>query len=78
MVQAMIDISKKTNQILNIVKAKHNFKDKSQAIEQVVLEYGTEMLEPELKPEFIEKIRKTEHQKGIRFKSVDELRKRYE
>ena len=58
MVQAMIDISDEANQILNIVKAKHNLKDKSKAIERVVLDYGTEMLEPELKPEFIEKMGK--------------------
>ena len=36
MVQAMIQISKNTNQILNVVKAKYNLKDKSQAIEKVV------------------------------------------
>lgn len=53
----MIDISDEANQILNIVKAKHNLKDKSKAIERVILEYSTEMLEPELKPEFVEKMR---------------------
>lgn len=58
MVQAMIDISNEANQILNIVKAKHNLRDKSKAIEKVILEYGTEMLEPELKPEFIDKMKK--------------------
>ena len=58
MVQAMINISNEANQILNIVKAKHNLRDKSKAIERVILEYGTEMLEPELKPEFVEKMRK--------------------
>ena len=58
MVQAMIKISEEVNQILNIVKAKHNLRDKSKAIEKVVLEYGTELLEPELKPEFVEKMEK--------------------
>ena len=58
MVQAMIDISNEANQILNIVKAKHNLRDKSKAIEKVILEYGTEMLEPELKPEFVDKMKK--------------------
>ncbi|MBI2208150.1 DUF2683 family protein [Candidatus Woesearchaeota archaeon] len=57
MVQAMIKISKEANQILNIVKAKHNLTDKSKAIEKVILDYGTEVLEPELKPEFIEKMK---------------------
>ncbi|MBI3026676.1 DUF2683 family protein [Candidatus Woesearchaeota archaeon] len=58
MVHAMINISDEANQVLNIVKAKHNLKDKSKAIEKVILEYGTELLEPELKPEFIEKMKK--------------------
>jgi len=62
MVQAMVYISKQANQILNIIKAKYNLKDKSQAIEHVVLEYGAGILEPELRPEFIEKMnaRRTE------------------
>lgn len=78
MVQAMIDISKQANQILNIVKARHNLKDKSKAIEKVVLDYGEDVLEPELRPEFIEKLQKIKKQRGIRFKSVDELRKHIE
>ncbi len=60
MVQAMIEISKNTNQVLNIVKARYNLKDKSQAIEKVVLKYGEEILEPELRPEFIQKIKQLE------------------
>jgi len=57
MVQAMIKISKEANQILNIVKAKHDLSDKSKSIEKVVLEYGMEILEPELKPEFIKRMK---------------------
>ena len=78
MVQAMINISKNTNQILNIVKARFNLKDKSGAIEKVVLDYGEELLEPELRPEYIEKLKKIKKEKGIRFKSVEELRKHIE
>ena len=75
MVQTMIQISKNTNQILNIVKAKFNLKDKSQAIEKVVLDYGEEILEPELKPEFIQKIQDIEKRNDFKdFNSLDELR----
>ena len=74
MVQAMIDISENTNQVLNIVKARFNLKDKSEAIEKVVLDYGEEILEPELRPEFIEKIKRIEKEKGIRFRNMKELR----
>ena len=66
MVQAMIDISNEANQILNIVKAKHNLRDKSKAIEKVILDYGTELLEPELKPEFVEKMKKRQLEPTVR------------
>ena len=66
MVQAMIDISKEANQILNIVKARHNLTDKSKAIEKVVLEYEIEILEPELKPEFIEKMKERQKEPTVR------------
>jgi len=75
MVQAMIKIPKEVNQILNIVKAKFNLKDKSEAIARVVAEYGVEMLEPELRPEYTEKLKKLEKEKGISFKNIAELRK---
>lgn len=68
MVQAMIQISKETNQVLNIVKAKYDLKDKSQAIEKVVLEYGQGYLEPELRPEFIEKMKVRQQEKTVKVK----------
>ena len=74
-VQAMINISEDANQILNIVKAKHNLKDKSEAIERVVLDYGEDLMEPELRPEFIEKMRVIEKEGTFtRFKDMAELR----
>tara|TARA_Y100000310_G_C20326691_1_gene643323 strand:- start:305 stop:547 length:243 start_codon:yes stop_codon:yes gene_type:complete len=78
MVQAMIKISKEANQILNIVKAKNNLKDKSEAIEKVVLDYSEEILEPALKPEYIKKLQKIKKQKGMQFKTIDELRRSIE
>jgi hypothetical protein len=62
MVQAFIDINERTNRILNILKAKYGLKDKSQAIERMAEEYEENLLEPELKPEYVEKIRKIETQ----------------
>ena len=76
MVQAMINISEDTNQVLNIVKARFNLKDKSEAIEKVVLDYGEDILEPELRPEFIRKINSIEKKGKFKtFKSIEELRK---
>jgi chaperonin GroEL (HSP60 family) len=72
MVQAMINISKNVNQILNIVKAKNNLKDKSEAIEKVVLDYGKGFLEPELRPDFIEKMNKRSKESTIKVKNFKE------
>jgi hypothetical protein len=77
MVQAMINISENTNQVLNIVKARFNLKDKSEAIERVVLGYGEEILEPELRPEYIEKAKKIMKGKKIHVGSLENFRKRY-
>ena len=57
MVQAMIKVSEHTNRILNIVKAKYGLQDKSQVIERMAMEYEQEILEPEMKPEFIESVK---------------------
>lgn len=79
MVQAMIEIPKKVNHILNIVKAKHNLKTKSEAIARIVAEYGIELLEPNLKPEYIKKLNKIEKEGyGKTFSSIEELRKEIE
>ncbi|MBU4492046.1 MAG: DUF2683 family protein [Euryarchaeota archaeon] len=50
MVKAIVNISEKANKLLNIVKAKHGLRTKSEAINIVVSEYGKSLLEPELRP----------------------------
>ncbi len=77
MVNAMINISEESNQILNIVKARYNLKDKSQAIERVVLDYGQGILEPELRPEFIAKMQRISKEKTIKIGTLENFRKRY-
>jgi hypothetical protein len=75
MVQAFIDINERTNRILNILKAKYGLKDKSQAIERMAEEYEENLLEPELKPEYVEKIRKIEAQgKFTKYTTLKQLR----
>tara|TARA_Y100000310_G_C20695429_1_gene825351 strand:- start:940 stop:1182 length:243 start_codon:yes stop_codon:yes gene_type:complete len=75
MVQAVINIEENSNRVLNIVKAKYGLKDKSEAINLVVDTYEENFLEPELKPEYVEKLKKIKKEKGIPFKSEQELRK---
>jgi hypothetical protein len=76
MVQAIINIEEHTNRILNIIKAKYSLKDKSSAIDLMATQYEEEILEPELKPEYIEKAKKIIQQKPINVGSVDDLRDR--
>ena len=78
MVQAIINIDDHTNRVLNIVKAKFGLKDKSQAIEMMAAKYEETILEPELRPEYVEKLKSIKKQKGIRFKTVQQLREHLE
>ncbi|MBU3913243.1 MAG: DUF2683 family protein [Nanoarchaeota archaeon] len=75
MVQAMIEIPDEANHILNIVKARYNLKTKSEAIAKIVIECGANIIEPELRPEYLERLQKLEREKGISFKNIAELRK---
>ena len=75
MVQAIINVNERTNQVLNIVKAKYNLKDKSEAINVMAEKYEHEILEPELRPEYAEKLNKIRKGKYIKFSSIGELRK---
>lgn len=68
MVQAMIQISDEANQILNIVKARYALKDKSDAIEKVIMTFGDDFLEPQLRPEFIQKMKERQAEKTIKVK----------
>ena len=73
----MIEIDKHTNQILNIVKAKYGLKTKSEAIEEMAREYEQEVIEPELRPEFIARLREIERTaKFVKVKNVDEYFKK--
>ena len=76
MVQAIINIEEQTNRVLNIVKAKFGLKDKSEAIDRMAQQYEETILEPELKPEYIEKAKKIMKQKKIHVGTVENLRKR--
>lgn len=75
MVKAIIDIEEKTNRVINIVKAKYGLKDKSQALNIIVKHFEECELEPELRPEFIEELKKIE--KRGKFVKVKNFAKRY-
>jgi len=69
MVQSLVELSEDTNRVLNVVKAKHGLRTKSEAIELVTQAYAEELLEPELRPEYVEKLRKIEKERSIPVRS---------
>lgn len=75
MIQARVKMSDRTNQVMNIVKAKYNLKDKSAALDLVVAQYEEKILEPRYSPEFIKEMLDSENDEVIGpFKNADELK----
>jgi len=66
MVQALVELDEGTNRVLNMVKAKYDFKDKGETIKFIVTEYAEMEGEPELKLEFIEKMQVIIRQRTIK------------
>ena len=77
---AIVKLNDEANQVLNIVKAKYGLRDKSEAINKMAEEYEYEVLEPELRPEYVQKLRKIQKEKTVKIRNIDEyfdmLRKR--
>jgi hypothetical protein len=66
MVKAIINIDERANRVINIVKAKENLRDKSDAINLIIEAYGKEILEPELRPEFIKELLEAQKEKTVK------------
>jgi len=75
MPKAMVEISQKANRILNIIKAKYSLKDKSQAINKMAEEFGETLLEPQLRPEYIKKLKKIEKEGTISEEEFEKMLK---
>lgn len=70
MPKAVIELSEHANRIVNVVKAKEGLKGKSEAIERIVEAYEEHVLEPHLRPEFVEDLQRI--RKG-RFRKASKL-----
>jgi len=68
MVQAVVNLNEHENRVLNIIKGKYGLKNKSEAISVVISEYEKELLEPELRPEYVEKLKKREKEPTVKVK----------
>jgi len=60
MVDARVSLSKYSNRVLSVVKAKYDFNDKSQALNRFIEDYGENELEPEVKESYVKKLLKIE------------------
>ena len=69
-----MSIDDRTNQILNILKAKYGLRDKSQAINLMAQQFEEYVMEPELKPEFIQSLKNSQNERTIK---VKDFAKRY-
>ena len=78
MVQNILNIGVQEDRILNIVKAKFGLKNKSQAVAMITRIYEESFLEPELRPEYLEKLKKIGRGKHIPFKDINDLRRQIE
>ncbi len=79
MAQMLIKLNDIEDRVLTIVKGKYGLKNKNDAVKFVIDKYEEELLEPELRPEYIEKL--TRIQKTGKFKtfnSVEDLRREIE
>ncbi len=77
--KALLDIPEDVNQTLNIVKAQNKLKNKVEAITLVVNIYKKEHMEPELRPEFVQRILHAEKKGKFKtFKHIDEVRRHIE
>lgn len=71
MVKAIVTIDERTNRILNILKAMYGLKDKSQAINLMAKQFEACVMEPELRPEFIESLKASESEKAVKVKDFE-------
>lgn len=68
MVQAVVNLNEHENRVINIIKGKYGLRNKSEAIEFMINEYEKYHLEPELKPEYIEKMKKRQKEGTVKVK----------
>jgi hypothetical protein len=59
MVKNVINLDERESRVINVVKAKYGFKDKSQTLSVIIKRYEECELEPQLRPEFVEAIEDT-------------------
>lgn len=75
MVQTIVNLGEHEDRVLQVVKGKYGLKNKSDAVNLVIEKFEQEFLEPEIRPEYLEKLEKIRKEKGTSFKDMKELRR---
>lgn len=75
MPKSVVDLSEHANRIVNVVKARDGLKGKSEAIESIVVAYEERILEPALRPEFVEQIQRIRRGRFRKLLSIDDVLK---
>lgn len=75
MPKAVVNLSERANRVVNIVKAKEGLRGKSDAIERIVEAYEEYILDPGLRPEFVEDLKRVRRGPFRKIKDVKDLLK---
>ncbi|MCH7902726.1 DUF2683 family protein [archaeon] len=82
MVDARVELNNYSNRVLGVVKAKYDLKDKSEALNRFIKDYGANEVEPEVKDTYVKKLLEIEanyfKKHGYRHTSTKDLRKEIE
>jgi len=75
MVQAIINLGEYEDRVLTVLKGKYGLKNKSDAVNFLIGKYSDDFLEPELRPEYVLKVRDKERNgKFSKYKTLKELK----
>ena len=77
MVTAIVRINQRTNRVLNMIKAKHELKTKSEAIDKIAELYEDLAEDPPLRPEFVRKMLRRQKEPAIYVGSVEDFERRF-
>ncbi len=62
MVDARVELNNYSNRVLAVVKAKYDLRDKSEAMNKFIEDYGSNEVEPEVKESYVKKLLKIEEE----------------
>ena len=77
MVKAIVEIDEEANRVINVIKAQYDFKDKSQAINELARQYKALILESDVRPEYLRRLEKIRSEPIIRVGKAKEFKDRY-